>query len=87
MPARILASDQNRQFECIGEADAENLAVASAMVRLPRSIARRKMLNEWPCEVDAPPSSGPGRLRDLRTERNGREKGRRRIGSRPFSKN
>jgi hypothetical protein len=36
-----------------------SLAVASAMVRLPRSIARWKMLSEWPCEVDAPPSSGP----------------------------
>jgi hypothetical protein len=36
-----------------------SLAVASAMVRLPRSIARRKMLSEWPCEVDASLSSGP----------------------------
>jgi hypothetical protein len=35
-----------------------SLAVASAIVRLPRSIARRKMLSEWPCEVDAAPLRG-----------------------------
>jgi hypothetical protein len=42
-----------------------SLAVASAMVRLPRSIARRKMLSEWPCEVDAPPPFRAGRQKGV----------------------
>jgi hypothetical protein len=63
MAARILADDQDRQLERIDEADAEKLSCRRlGHGQVAASIARRKMLSEWPCEVDASPPPGPGRF-------------------------
>jgi hypothetical protein len=45
MPARVLAGDQERQLERVGEPEPrELLGVASAPIRFPRSSARRKIV-------------------------------------------
>jgi hypothetical protein len=41
-----------------------SLAAQSSESTFPRASARRKIAYGWPCEVDAPPPSGPGGRRN-----------------------
>jgi len=66
--ARVLARDELGELERVGEVEpcGRSFAAARAESTLRRFSSRWKIAYGWPCEVDAPPPSGPGgRLTNL----------------------